>query len=186
MASRPPPDGPEQHRAPKKPRSSYKWLIHTPCRAGTQPPSSSSGSSVGVQSRAPSPSPSGTPNQTAAAQSIPCQTPNPAGPSAGPSRAGANPAGGATNVTSATNPKPTTLGKAKKAGKAAWTGLEGALNALHITSKVFPPLQSAIGEVIGCLDIVQVGYHFTWQCIPLTGLVLRRQRHLVTTMRLWR
>jgi hypothetical protein len=59
------------------------------------------------------------------------------------------------------NPKHTALGKAKKAGKAAWTGLEGALNALHITSKVFPPLQSAVGEVIACLDIVQVGHDFT-------------------------
>jgi hypothetical protein len=161
MASPPPPDDPGQHRARKKPRITYNRLIHTPSRAGAQPPSSSRVSSVGIQSRAPSPAPDGTVNPTATTQSIPGQTPTPAGPSAGPSTHGANPAGGATNVTPATNLKPTTLGKAKKAGKAALTSLEGALNALHITSKVFPPLQSAVGEVIGCLDIIQVEQDFT-------------------------
>jgi hypothetical protein len=65
-------------------------------------------------------------------------------------------------VTPATNPNPTTLGKAKEAGKAALTSLEGALNALHISSKVFPPLQAAVGEMIGCLDIIQVGQDFTY------------------------
>jgi hypothetical protein len=160
MASRPPPDDPEQHRASKKPRSTYNRLRHTSSRASSQHPRNSRASSAGVQSRAPSPAPSGTLSQTAGAQSIPCQTPNPVRPSAGPSTPGANPVGETANVTPATNPKPNTLGKAKKAGKAAWTGLEGALNALHITSKVFPPLQSAVGEVIACLDIVQVRQDF--------------------------
>lgn len=38
----------------------------------------------------------------------------------------------------------------------SWKGLEMALKALHQTAKVFPPLQSAIGTMISCLELVQV------------------------------
>lgn len=38
----------------------------------------------------------------------------------------------------------------------SWIKLEAALRALHQTSKIFPPLQSATNTLISCLDLVEV------------------------------
>lgn len=38
----------------------------------------------------------------------------------------------------------------------SWASLETALQTLHRTAKVFPPLRSAVGTLISSLDIVQV------------------------------
>lgn len=50
----------------------------------------------------------------------------------------------------------TNSGAAKKTPSPSWTGLETALKNLHLTVKVFPPLQSATGTLISCLEQVQV------------------------------
>ncbi|CAE6471647.1 unnamed protein product [Rhizoctonia solani] len=39
--------------------------------------------------------------------------------------------------------------------KTAWTGLEQALQALRITSKVCPPLRSAIDDLVSCLPLFE-------------------------------
>jgi hypothetical protein len=66
-----------------------------------------------------------------------------------------------TNSGPATAPSPTTQAT-KKAGSIVWTGLRAALGALHQNSKLFAPLQSAVGAVISSLDIVAVGCLRTW------------------------
>lgn len=41
--------------------------------------------------------------------------------------------------------------------RSTWTGLESALQALHITSELCPPLKSAVGGLVSWLDIFKVG-----------------------------
>ncbi|CAE6437130.1 unnamed protein product, partial [Rhizoctonia solani] len=43
----------------------------------------------------------------------------------------------------------------KKAGSATWARMIGSLKVLETSVELFPPLKSAIGAFIGCLDIVQ-------------------------------
>ncbi|KAB5593569.1 hypothetical protein CTheo_2958 [Ceratobasidium theobromae] len=38
---------------------------------------------------------------------------------------------------------------------AQWSSLQTALQALHISAGVFPPLQSAVGALISCLDVLE-------------------------------
>jgi hypothetical protein len=40
---------------------------------------------------------------------------------------------------------------------AAWTGFESALRVLDKSADAFPPLKSAVGRFLACLDIIQVG-----------------------------
>lgn len=51
----------------------------------------------------------------------------------------------------------------------ARTGLEAALQGLHLTTRIFPPLQSAIGILISCLELVQVIARFL-DYHPVTNL----------------
>lgn len=39
----------------------------------------------------------------------------------------------------------------------SWVGLKAALEMLYNTAKVFPPLQSVVGSLISCIELVQVG-----------------------------
>src|SRR3954465_7003348 len=44
----------------------------------------------------------------------------------------------------------------KKSGSVAWKGLETALRLLEKSADVFPPLKSAVGGLVACLDLIQV------------------------------
>jgi hypothetical protein len=68
---------------------------------------------------------------------------------------GASSSSAVANTVSATSPKPTTLDKVKEAGNTAWNGLEAALRVLETSADVFPPLKSAVGGFVSCLDIVE-------------------------------
>ena len=43
-----------------------------------------------------------------------------------------------------------------KAGSVAWKGLETALRLLEKSSGAFPPLKSAVGILVACLDLTEV------------------------------
>ncbi|KAB5589183.1 hypothetical protein CTheo_7381 [Ceratobasidium theobromae] len=45
--------------------------------------------------------------------------------------------------------------KAKETGHTAWATLESTLQLLERSSDAFPPLKSAVAELVGCLDIIQ-------------------------------
>ena len=45
-----------------------------------------------------------------------------------------------------------------KAGSVAWKGLETALRLLERSADAFPPLKSAVGGLVACLDLSQVSY----------------------------
>jgi hypothetical protein len=47
-----------------------------------------------------------------------------------------------------------------KAGSVAWNGLETALRLLERSADAFPPLKSAVGGLVACLDLTQVNYCF--------------------------
>lgn len=52
-------------------------------------------------------------------------------------------------------------------GTPAWTGLGSALRVLHETTRHFPPLQSAIGALISCIDTWEVSFLGLEVCIHL-------------------
>ena len=47
-----------------------------------------------------------------------------------------------------------------KAGSVAWKGLETALRLLEKSANAFPPLKAAVGGLVACLDLFEVGYCF--------------------------
>jgi hypothetical protein len=47
-----------------------------------------------------------------------------------------------------------------KAGGVAWKGLETALRLLERSAGACPPLKSAVGGLVACLDLTQVNYFF--------------------------
>ena len=46
-----------------------------------------------------------------------------------------------------------------KAGNVAWKTLETALRLLNRSDGVFPPLKSAVGGLVACLNLTQVSHH---------------------------
>ncbi|CAE6488778.1 unnamed protein product [Rhizoctonia solani] len=52
--------------------------------------------------------------------------------------------------------KTSTSGPTRNSTGGAWTGLEQALRALHITTKICPPLASAVDSLASCLHIFEV------------------------------
>lgn len=61
---------------------------------------------------------------------------------------------------------------ARKLGQ-SWAGLEVALRALHQTAKIFPPLHSAIGTLISCLDLVQVNIKSIRHCKWIDTIIIQ-------------
>jgi hypothetical protein len=59
---------------------------------------------------------------------------------------------------SASDPERNTSDKLKKAWGVAWSGLETALRFLEKSADAFPPLKSAVGGLVACLDLAQVRY----------------------------
>jgi hypothetical protein len=43
-------------------------------------------------------------------------------------------------------------------GGAEWVGLRSALRTLQDSARMFPPLQSAVGGLVSCLDLFEVGF----------------------------
>ena len=60
----------------------------------------------------------------------------------------------------ASDPEPNTSDKLKKAWGVTWTALETALRLLEKSADAFPPLKSAVGGLVACLDLAQVGYGY--------------------------
>lgn len=54
------------------------------------------------------------------------------------------------------SPAAPSTGKLREARRVVWSGLEKALRLLEQSSDAFPPLRSAVGALVECLDIVQV------------------------------
>ena len=52
-----------------------------------------------------------------------------------------------------------------KAGSRAWKGLETALRLLEKSAGAFPPLKSAVGGLVACLDLFEVGYCFRFPIV---------------------
>jgi len=73
---------------------------------------------------------------------------------------------GSGNVTSgqssqnaiAATPDTSTQGKYKNGLGVAWHGLETALRVLEKSADAFPPLKSAVGGLVACLDVVEVSH----------------------------
>ena len=59
---------------------------------------------------------------------------------------------------SASDTERNTSDKLKKAWGVTWSGLETALRLLERSADAFPPLKSAVGGLVACLDLAQVGY----------------------------
>jgi len=59
---------------------------------------------------------------------------------------------------SSSHSEPNTSDKLKKAWGVTWSGLETALRLLEKSADAFPPLKSAVGGLVACLDLTQVGH----------------------------
>ncbi|CAE6388773.1 unnamed protein product [Rhizoctonia solani] len=89
-----------------------------------------------------SPSPTGRPGPSAPSHSSPNTTPRvPAPPPNEPQNASRP----VTNVAASTQNSPTV----------AWTGLEQVLQALRVSTKICPPLSSAVGDLASCLPLFE-------------------------------
>ena len=56
------------------------------------------------------------------------------------------------------DPERNTSDKLKKAWGVTWSGLETALRLLEKSADAFPPLKSAVGGLVACLNLAQVSY----------------------------
>ncbi len=69
--------------------------------------------------------------------------------------------------------------------KAAWKGLETALRLLEKSAGAFPPLKSAVGGLVACLDLTQVDYCFGFDLLDVVFEVdLRRSSGTVKSMKI--
>jgi len=98
---------------------------------------------------------------------------------------------GSGNVTSgqssqnaiAATPDTSTHGKYKNGLGVAWHGLETALRVLEKSADAFPPLKSAVGGLVACLDVVQVSHSrlFKLLCPELCHRQLQAIRKIIKT-----
>ena len=71
-----------------------------------------------------------------------------------------------------------------KAGSVAWKGLETALRLLEKSAGAFPPLKSALGGLVACLDLTQVNYYFGFDPLDVAFDVdLRQSSRIVKSMK---
>jgi hypothetical protein len=68
---------------------------------------------------------------------------------------------------SSSHPEPNTSDKLKKAWGVTWSGLETALRLLEKSADAFPPLKSAVGGLVACLDLAQVGHGYRFNPLYL-------------------
>jgi len=120
------------------------------------PPPSTSKPDHAAGDSSPSPRPSPSPNPSTIVPA-PAQIREPTGQSEAPSTSNAGPAlSMATTASLATPAAPTaTANKPSEAWSLAWTGLETTLRLLEKSADAFPPLKSAVGGFVACLDVIQ-------------------------------
>jgi hypothetical protein len=71
-----------------------------------------------------------------------------------------------------------------KAGNVAWKGLETALRLLERSADAFPPLKSAVGGLVACLDLTQVSYYFGFDLLDVAfNIHLRQSLRIVKSMK---
>ena len=58
-----------------------------------------------------------------------------------------------------------TSDKLKKAWRVTWSGLQTALRLLEKSANALPPLQSAVGGLVACLDLAQVCYNYKFNTL---------------------
>jgi len=68
---------------------------------------------------------------------------------------------------SSSYPEPNTSDKLKEAWSVTWSGLEIALRLLEKSADAFPPLKSAVGGLVACLDLAQVGHDYGFNTLYL-------------------
>ena len=61
------------------------------------------------------------------------------------------------------DPERNTSDKLKRAWGVTWSGLETALRLLERSADAFPPLKSAVGGLVACLDLAQVCFQLQIQ-----------------------
>ena len=66
-------------------------------------------------------------------------------------------------------------GKYKEGFSVAWHGLETVLRVLEKSADAFPPLKSAVGGLVACLDVVQVS-HRRFLCFYILNYVTDSRR----------
>jgi len=54
-----------------------------------------------------------------------------------------------------------------------WSALETALRLLEKSADAFPPLKSAVGGLVACLDLAQVGYGYGFTVLCLVKFPLQ-------------
>ena len=64
-------------------------------------------------------------------------------------------------------PEPNTSDKLKKVWDVTWSGLDTALRLLEKSADAFPPLKSAVGGLVACLDLAQVSYGYGFNNVYL-------------------
>jgi hypothetical protein len=83
-----------------------------------------------------------------------------------------------------TSLKPSQQSALVKAGSVAWKGLETALRLLERSADAFPPLKSAVGGLVACLDLSQVNYCFSFDLLDVVFDVdLRQSLRIVKSMK---
>jgi hypothetical protein len=70
--------------------------------------------------------------------------------------------------------------KLKKALGVTWSGLQTALRLLERSADAFPPLKSAVGGLVACLDLAQVGCGCGFNTLTLSN---SHRRQLEGTMK---
>ena len=83
-----------------------------------------------------------------------------------------------------TSLRPSQQSALMKAGSVAWRGLETALRLLERSAGAFPPLKSAVGGLVACLDLTQVNYCFGFDLLDVIFEVdLRQSSRIVKSMK---
>lgn len=65
------------------------------------------------------------------------------------------------------SPAPSATRKLRKVLNAAWSGLETALRLLEKSADACPPLKSAVGGLLACINLAEVS-HQNWEIVFVT------------------
>ena len=70
-----------------------------------------------------------------------------------------------------------------KATSVARNGLETALRLLEKSADAFPPLKSAVGGLLACLDLFEVGYRLHFISVTISEVHFRQSSGIVKSTR---
>ena len=70
-----------------------------------------------------------------------------------------------------------------KARSVACYGLETALRLLEKSADAFPPLKSAVGGLLACLDLFEVGYRLRFISVTISEVHFRQSSGIVKSTR---